>query len=98
MRFAFSDEQLHAQASLRALLERICPPSVVRSRWPEAGAGHNGAGLTPPSGPPDRSLWGRLADLGLFSVLVPEANGGLGAGELDLILLLEECGRAAVPE
>jgi len=35
--------------------------------------------------------------MGVFGMLVPEAAGGLGGTEVDLVLLLEELGRAAVP-
>ena len=36
--------------------------------------------------------------MGVLGLLVPEAHGGLGLDELDLVLLLEETGRAALPE
>ena len=35
--------------------------------------------------------------MGVFGMLVPESAGGLGGTEVDLVLLLEELGRAAVP-
>ncbi len=41
-------------------------------------------------------LWPALAETGLFSVLAPEPDG-LGLGMVDLVLPLEEVGRAAVP-
>ena len=43
-------------------------------------------------------LWQRLAELGVLGITVPVAHGGLGLGELDLVLVLEEAGRAALPE
>lgn len=42
-------------------------------------------------------VWKHLADAGVFGLLVPEEQGGLGMTELDAVLLLEEWGRAAVP-
>jgi len=36
--------------------------------------------------------------MGVVGLTVPEAAGGLGLGMLDLVLLLEETGRAALPE
>jgi len=42
-------------------------------------------------------VWKHLADAGVFGLLVPEEQGGLGMTELDAVLLLEELGRAAVP-
>jgi 3-oxochol-4-en-24-oyl-CoA dehydrogenase len=41
----------------------------------------------------DRVLWAGLADLGAFSLRVPEAAGGMGLGLLDAALLMEEVGR-----
>jgi alkylation response protein AidB-like acyl-CoA dehydrogenase len=35
--------------------------------------------------------------MGVLGLLAPEAAGGLGLTEVDLVLILEECGRAAVP-
>jgi alkylation response protein AidB-like acyl-CoA dehydrogenase len=43
-------------------------------------------------------LWERLAAVGIAGVTVPEALGGLGLDDLDLVLVLEEAGRAAAPE
>jgi alkylation response protein AidB-like acyl-CoA dehydrogenase len=43
-------------------------------------------------------LWSRLGELGVLGVLAPEAHGGFGGAVLDLVLLLEETGRAALPE
>ena len=36
--------------------------------------------------------------MGVVGLLVPEADGGLGMDELDLVLLLEESGRVALPD
>jgi 3-oxochol-4-en-24-oyl-CoA dehydrogenase len=41
----------------------------------------------------DRQLWSGLAELGAFSMRVPEASGGLGLGVLDAAVLMEEVGR-----
>ena len=41
----------------------------------------------------DPALWKGLAELGAFSVRVPEAAGGLGLGLLDAAALMEEAGR-----
>ena len=43
------------------------------------------------------TLWGGLTELGLFGMLVAEAQGGLGLGFVDLALPLEELGKALVP-
>ncbi len=47
----------------------------------------------------DRDLWAQLAEANLLGVAIPEAQGGLGLGLVELDLLLEQVGRttAAVP-
>jgi alkylation response protein AidB-like acyl-CoA dehydrogenase len=84
MRFAFTDDQTLFAEGLRDLLAKECPPARVRAAWDD-GAGH------------DATLWDHLAEMGVFGMLVPEAAGGLGGTEVDLVLLLEELGRAAAP-
>ena len=44
-----------------------------------------------------RTLWGRLADLGVTALAVPETWGGLGASPADLVTACEELGHHAVP-
>ena len=84
MRFAFTEDQLLFAAGLRDMLSKECPPSRVRAVWDD-GSGH------------DPALWAQLAEMGVLSMLVPESAGGMGGTEVDLVLLLEELGRAAVP-
>ena len=84
MRFAFTDEQLAFLDAVRDLLAKECPPEVVRAAW-------NGE-----HAPVDRA-WDALEEMGVLGVLVPESAGGLGLTDLDLVLLLEESGRAALP-
>ena len=85
MQFSFSEEQRTFQASMRTFLEHECTPQQVRALW-ETDTGRS----------PER--WARLAEMGLLGALVPESHGGLGMDEVDLVLLLEETGRAALPE
>ena len=84
MRFAFTDDQKLFADGLRDLLAKECTPAQERAAWDD-GAGH------------DFTLWNHLGEMGVFGMLVPEAAGGLGGTEIDLVLLLEELGRAAVP-
>ncbi|HKA93333.1 MAG TPA: acyl-CoA dehydrogenase family protein, partial [Acidimicrobiia bacterium] len=84
MRFAFSDEQLAMRDAVCAFLENECPPEVVRGAWTN-DTGRSG-------------LWPKLGEMGVLGVLAPEEHGGFGGDELDLVLLLEETGRAALPE
>jgi alkylation response protein AidB-like acyl-CoA dehydrogenase len=85
MQFSFSEEQRTFQTSMRAFLEHECTPQHVRVLW-----------VSDTGRSPER--WSRLAELGLLGALVPERLGGLGMDEVDLVLLLEETGRAALPE
>jgi alkylation response protein AidB-like acyl-CoA dehydrogenase len=84
VRFTFTDEQLAMRDAVRGFLEKECPPKVVRDAWTN-DTGRSG-------------LWPRLGELGVLGVLAPEAHGGFGGTYLDLVLLLEETGRAALPE
>jgi len=85
MRFTTTPEQDLSRAALRELLRAQCTPSAVRAAW----ASDNGR--VP-------GLWQRLAEIGLIGLLAPETVGGAGLSEIELILLLEETGRAALPE
>jgi alkylation response protein AidB-like acyl-CoA dehydrogenase len=85
MRFAFTDDQLLFRDAVREVLAKECSPDVVRHAW-ESGSAHS------------VELWRALAELGVVGLTVPETDGGLGMKELDLVLLLEESGRAALPE
>lgn len=85
MYFGFDEEQLAFRDAVRDLLDKECPPDVVRATWDA------------PPGELDRAVWDRLVEMGAGSVLVPDAAGGLGLDERSLVLLLEESGRAALP-
>jgi len=84
MDFAFTDDQLAFRDAVRDLLGDACGPAAVRASW-EGGPGY------------DPKLWAGLAEMGVLGILAPEGSGGLGLTELDLVLLLEETGRAALP-
>jgi alkylation response protein AidB-like acyl-CoA dehydrogenase len=84
MQFSFTDDQRLFAEGLRDLLAKECTPARVRAVWDD-GSGH------------DAALWAHLADMGVFGMLVPEADGGVGGTDVDLVLLLEELGRAAAP-
>ena len=45
----------------------------------------------------DRALWGELAELGSFSLRLPESLGGVGLETADAVLVFEELGRALAP-
>jgi alkylation response protein AidB-like acyl-CoA dehydrogenase len=85
MRFAFSDEQLAIRDATRDLLANECTAAHLRAAWT------NETGRVP-------GLWDKFADMGILGMLVPESAGGLGLTYVDLVLVLEETGRFAVPE
>jgi alkylation response protein AidB-like acyl-CoA dehydrogenase len=84
VRFAFTDDQIAFRDTVRDFLAAECPPAFVRAEATEPGDGW-------------RALWSKLAEMGVVGLTAPESNGGLGLSELDLVLLLEETGRAAMP-
>jgi alkylation response protein AidB-like acyl-CoA dehydrogenase len=84
MRFRFTDEQVLIRSEVRALLEREWTAAHLRTAWD--------------SGEPAIDIRRRLASLGIFGIAVPGPLGGIGGDELDLVLVLEELGRAAAPD
>jgi alkylation response protein AidB-like acyl-CoA dehydrogenase len=79
VRFALSDDQREIQALARDFAQAEIEPHAAD--WDRA------------HGFP-RALIGKLAELGLMGVCVPEAYGGAGADFLSYILVLEELSRA----
>jgi alkylation response protein AidB-like acyl-CoA dehydrogenase len=45
----------------------------------------------------DRGLWRELAEMGVFALRLPEADGGVGLGMADAVLVFAELGRRLVP-
>jgi alkylation response protein AidB-like acyl-CoA dehydrogenase len=45
----------------------------------------------------DRGSWRELADTGVFGLRLPEADGGVGLGLTEAVLVFEELGRSLVP-
>ena len=45
-----------------------------------------------------KGVWSQLGEMGVLGAMAPEAAGGLGFTEEDVVLLLEETGYAALPE
>jgi alkylation response protein AidB-like acyl-CoA dehydrogenase len=83
MDFAFSEEQEMLRSSARDFLSKEVPSSYVRRMMETADAW-------------DESLWKKLAEVGWTGLGIPEAYGGVGTF-LDLIVVLEEAGRALLP-
>jgi alkylation response protein AidB-like acyl-CoA dehydrogenase len=83
MDFAFSEEQEMLRASARDFLAKEVSSSYVRRMLDAPDAW-------------DEALWKKLADLGWTGLGIPEAHGGVGTF-LDLVVVLEEAGRALLP-
>ncbi len=45
----------------------------------------------------DRELWASLAEMGVFSLRLPESEGGVGLGHADAVIVFAELGRRLVP-
>jgi len=45
----------------------------------------------------DRDLWRELAEMGVFGLRIAEAEGGVGLGTADAVLVFSELGRRVVP-
>jgi alkylation response protein AidB-like acyl-CoA dehydrogenase len=86
MRFALTEDQAALRDAVRDLLTRECPPAVVREAW-DGGA----------AAPRVAAVWSKLGEMGVVGAAVPEAAGGLGLGACDVVPLLEEAGRVALP-
>ena len=84
MDFRPSAAQQLLTATARDFLRKHCPPEVVQR-----------IALDPRG--VDDALWRRMADLGWQGLLVPPELGGSGGSLLDVVLLVEEIGRAAAP-
>ncbi len=85
MQFSFDPDHRAFAAALRELLEKECTPEQVR----EASASETGRST-------DR--WQRLAETGVVGATILTEHDGMGMDEIALTLLIEETGRAALPE
>ncbi len=84
MDFNLSEEQKMLRDSARDFLASQCPSSFVLEMEKDE------KGYTP-------ELWKKMAELGWMALSIPEAEGGVGGNFLDLIVMLEEMGRACLP-
>ena len=84
MDFDLSKPQKLLKASARDFLTRECKLDRVRELM-ETSTAH------------DDRLWQTIADQGWTGLVVPEENGGLGLGLVELVVVAEEMGRACLP-
>jgi len=82
MNFAFTEEQEQLRQFVRSFLEDKSSEAAVREQM-DTDAGYDGA------------VWSQMAEqLGLQSLIIPEAHGGQGFSFVELGVVLEEMGRA----
>jgi len=84
MDLGLSEEQGLLKNAARDFLEKECPDTFVREMEEDE------RGYTP-------EFWQKMAAQGWQGIVIPEQYGGTGMTFTDLIVLLEEFGRAVVP-
>jgi alkylation response protein AidB-like acyl-CoA dehydrogenase len=84
MNFGFNDEQELLRSTARKFFDNEFPSMTVRTLMEDS------SGMTP-------ELWKKLAEQGWLGLIAPEEHGGMALGIVDLVVLLEEMGRAVVP-
>ena len=84
MDFGFSEEQELLRKSAADFLAKECPMSYVRQMM-EDDRGYSD------------ELWNKMAELGWTGLIYPEEYGGAGLSIVDLVVVLEEMGKASVP-
>src|SRR5580700_11048740 len=84
MDIGFSEEQGLLRDTARKFLDAACTTKFVRERMatPEA--------MTP-------EFWSQIAEQGWLGINFAEEDGGSGLGLVDLVVLMEEMGRAVMP-
>ena len=88
MDFTLDEEQQALRDAVRGLLKGY-DPAVDAERRRQITATDPGF---------DEALWGRLAEMGLLGLPFAEADGGMGAGPVEVAVVCEEIGRVLAPE
>ncbi len=84
MNLDFTSEQEMLRKSIAEYLSKECPYETVKE-IEESEEGYN------------RKQWKKIAELGWMESCFPETYGGYGDSFLDLIIIMEEMGKAAFP-
>ena len=84
MDLGLTEEQEMLRRTARDFLDKECPKSLVKEMEEDE------KGYSP-------ELWRKMAELGWMGLVFPEKHGGSGGSFLDLVVLLEEMGRACLP-
>jgi len=85
MNFDFSEDQKFLGNEARKFLESSCTSAVVRGVLNDDDVSH------------DADLWKKIVEMGWLGAAIPEENGGLGLGMLEMCVLAEEMGRVLAP-
>ena len=80
----FTSEQEMLRKSVAEFLNKACPLEVVKE-IEDSDSGY------------DAKLWKKMAELGWMELYYPEEYGGYGDPFLDLVIIIEEMGKAAFP-
>ncbi|SEO44757.1 acyl-CoA dehydrogenase family protein [Trujillonella endophytica] len=86
MDFQFDSEQNDLREAVRGLLERAYGDAEERRRVTRADPGF------------DEKTWARLAEMGVLGLPFAEADGGMGAGPIEVAIVAEQIGRVLAPE
>jgi hypothetical protein len=86
MDFTYDDEQQALREAVRSLLKAAYADHETRRRTVAEEPGF------------DRSLWGRLAEMGVLGLPFSEDDGGVGAGPVEIGIVCQELGRVLAPE
>ncbi|MEY2470931.1 MAG: hypothetical protein QOK28_260 [Actinomycetota bacterium] len=84
MDFTFSDEQNALRDVARSFLAAEAPATFVREMMDDE------RGVTD-------AFWTKVVDLGWTGLFIPEANGGVGLGMLESVVVAEEMGKLPLP-
>ena len=84
MQFGLSESQEFLKDSARKFFAGECPSAEMR-RLMETDTAY------------DAALWSKLTHQGYTGIIFSEEYGGVGLGQVELMLLMEEAGRALLP-
>src|SRR4051794_11793661 len=83
MDLEFNEEEAALRDSLREIVDGISPPAVVRDVYEGGDAA--------------AEVWRRMVELDWPGLAIAKEHGGVGMGFLELAIVAEQLGRAAVP-
>lgn len=86
MDFSYDDEQEALRDAVRGLLGKAYDSAETRRTVVGADPGF------------DEATWSRLAEMGVLGLPFAEADGGMGAGPIEVGIVAEEIGRVLAPE